>query len=312
MSTGASFPASTGDEGLHSWDGMALRFTPSRPSSGAFLFGQYTILLTTVLTPCDRASDRYLGGLLGAYDLSGDSLLLKRAEELGKIILPVFDTSSGVPLSTLPNSHSFCVESLAADGRPSTVPGRINPKEPKHNYAGHAIQLAEAGTLALEYTRLSQLTGNRTYFDLAQRGMDYLDQVLAPKSPFPPLLPTMFSTETWRGGTLGTYSFGGMSDSAVEYLIKQSVLLEGRLCQTFVADQAPPQTRTPARLTSSLCTAGASRLPTSKRFGDLSSPLARNTWLQYSQSIDRATAILFKEPKVPGKNLLVRHPMLFV
>lgn len=107
-------------------------------------------------------------------------------------------------------------------------PGRINPKDPKHNYAGHAIQLAEAGTLALEYTRLSQLTGNRTYFDLAQRGMDYLDQVLAPKSPFPPLLPTMFSTETWRGGTLGTYSFGGMADSAVEYLIKQSVAFRRR------------------------------------------------------------------------------------
>jgi mannosyl-oligosaccharide alpha-1,2-mannosidase len=171
---------------------------------------------------------RYVGGLLGAYDLSGDPLLLKRAEELAKIILPVFDTSSGVPLS------------------------RLNAKTPLPVYGGHSIQLAEAGTLALEYTRLAQITGNRTYFDLAQRGMDYLDQVLAPKSTFQPLLPSVFSTEAYRGGMMGTFSFGGQgesflapastpgwlisfvllfnpttADSYYEYLIKQHVLLRG-------------------------------------------------------------------------------------
>ena len=46
-----------------------------------------------------HAAVRYMGGLLGAYDLSGDKLMLDRAEEIGKIILPIFDTSSGVPMS---------------------------------------------------------------------------------------------------------------------------------------------------------------------------------------------------------------------
>ncbi|CED84698.1 1, 2-alpha-mannosidase [Phaffia rhodozyma] len=148
---------------------------------------------------------RYMGGLLGAYDLSGDSLLLQRAEELGKIILPVFDTSSGVPMS------------------------RLKPKNPEPVYTGHGIQLAEAGSLMLEYTRLSQLTGNQTYFNMAQRGMDYIDQVLIPKSPYKPLLPVIFSTEGFNGNLLGTYSFGGMADSYYEYLLKQHILLRGKI-----------------------------------------------------------------------------------
>lgn len=62
--------------------------------------------------------------------------------------------------------------------------------------------------------------------------MDYLDQVLVPKSPFTPLLPAMFSTELWKGGTLGTYSFGGMADSYIEYLIKMCA----SACSTLSAD----------------------------------------------------------------------------
>ncbi|KAL7414585.1 glycoside hydrolase [Mrakia frigida] len=146
---------------------------------------------------------RYMGGLLGAYDLSGDKLLLDRAEELGKILLPIFDTSSGVPLS------------------------RINPANPKAIYGGHSIQLAEAGTLSLEYCRLSQLTGNGTYFSLAHRGMSFMNSEITKQSPFAPLLPTIFSTELYKGGIQGTFSFGGMSDSYYEYLIKLHVLLRG-------------------------------------------------------------------------------------
>ena len=40
---------------------------------------------------------RYLGGLLSAYALSGDPILLSRADDLGKMLLPAFNTPSGLP-----------------------------------------------------------------------------------------------------------------------------------------------------------------------------------------------------------------------
>lgn len=39
---------------------------------------------------------RYLGGLLSAYGLSGNQILLKKADELALKLLPVFNTKSGL------------------------------------------------------------------------------------------------------------------------------------------------------------------------------------------------------------------------
>ena len=39
---------------------------------------------------------RYLGGLLSAYALSGNKILLNKAEELGMKLLPVFNTPTGL------------------------------------------------------------------------------------------------------------------------------------------------------------------------------------------------------------------------
>lgn len=41
---------------------------------------------------------RYLGGLLSAYDLKGDPILLERAVELAdKVIMPAFNTPNRIP-----------------------------------------------------------------------------------------------------------------------------------------------------------------------------------------------------------------------
>ena len=40
---------------------------------------------------------RYLGGLLSAYALSEDAVLLDKAENLGKLLSPAFGTESGLP-----------------------------------------------------------------------------------------------------------------------------------------------------------------------------------------------------------------------
>ena len=40
---------------------------------------------------------RELGGLLSAFDLSGDQVFLKKAIELADLLMPAFNTESGIP-----------------------------------------------------------------------------------------------------------------------------------------------------------------------------------------------------------------------
>ena len=48
---------------------------------------------------------RYLGGLLSSYALSHNTVLLLRADDLGRRLLPAFDTPSGLPAFSV-NLHS--------------------------------------------------------------------------------------------------------------------------------------------------------------------------------------------------------------
>jgi mannosyl-oligosaccharide alpha-1,2-mannosidase len=89
---------------------------------------------------------RYLGGLLGAFDVSNgkDKMLLDKAKDLADMLMGAFDTVNRMPL-------------LRYDWRPQAA---------RQNLRAHEDScLAEMGTLTLEFTRLAQLTGNHTYFD---------------------------------------------------------------------------------------------------------------------------------------------------
>jgi mannosyl-oligosaccharide alpha-1,2-mannosidase len=44
---------------------------------------------------------RVLGGLLSAYELSGDSMFLEKADDLGRRFLPAFDSRSGLPRTSI-------------------------------------------------------------------------------------------------------------------------------------------------------------------------------------------------------------------
>lgn len=135
---------------------------------------------------------RYLGGLIGAYDLSGDELMLDRAKELGKILGRGFDTPSGLVL------------------------GRFDAGSDQDWFASGRVSLAEVGSMTLELTRLSQITGDRWYFDRAQRAIDYLDQIVIPRSDMKPLLPSAFDSQVERTNiqVQGDYTFGGMGESS--------------------------------------------------------------------------------------------------
>jgi len=44
---------------------------------------------------------RVVGGLLSAYDLSGDEVFLEKAKDIGNRLLPAWDTPSGIPYNRI-------------------------------------------------------------------------------------------------------------------------------------------------------------------------------------------------------------------
>lgn len=121
--------------------------------------------------------------------------LLKQAANLANNLSYAFETPSGIP------HNNLVFSSRSNDG--SDTNG-----------------LATAGTLVLEWTRLSDLTGNDTYAQLTQQAESYLLEPQPSSSePWPGLVGTNIDVSTgqfvdavggWNGG----------DDSFYEYLIK--------------------------------------------------------------------------------------------
>ncbi|TQS34146.1 hypothetical protein Golomagni_05484, partial [Golovinomyces magnicellulatus] len=150
---------------------------------------------------------RYLGGLLSAYDLlkgplsniasSGAKvdLILQKATHLADNLAYAFDTPSGIP------RNSLFIQNKTTNESP------INT-------------LATIGTLVLEWTHLSDLTGNQTYAKLSQKAQSYLmNPKPASLEPWPGLVGTDISVITGEFQDANGGWIGG-SDSFYEYLIK--------------------------------------------------------------------------------------------
>ena len=89
-----------------------------------------------------------LGGLLSAYDLTGDDIFLGKAQDLADRILPSFDTPAGLPTSLI---------NLA---RREGVMSEDNPD---------LVSTAEVSTLQLEFRYLAHLTDNEEYWQKAEK-----------------------------------------------------------------------------------------------------------------------------------------------
>ena len=88
---------------------------------------------------------RLLGGLITNYQLTNDKRFLNLAEDLGRRLLPVFDSPTGMPYRYV-----------------NLKTGKV--RNPVSNPA-------ETGTLLLEFGALSKLTGNPVYYDKAKRAL---------------------------------------------------------------------------------------------------------------------------------------------
>ncbi|KAI9659250.1 MAG: hypothetical protein M1829_006590 [Trizodia sp. TS-e1964] len=100
--------------------------------------------------PLFETTIRYLGGLLSAYDISGQKhvTLKYKAVELAEILMGVFDTPNRMPVAYYQWKPKYVAKPHRASAR---------------------IVLAEIGTLSVEFTRLAQITGDSKYYDAIAR-----------------------------------------------------------------------------------------------------------------------------------------------
>ncbi len=143
---------------------------------------------------------RMLGGLLSSYQLTGDKRLLELADDLGKRLLPAFNSPTGMPY-------------VFVNLKTGAVRGAItNP--------------AEAGTLLLEFGTLSKLTGKPVYYEKAKRA---LVEVYNRRSVIG-LVGTSINVETGKWTNPDSH-ISGMIDSYYEYLLKASILFDDKDCE---------------------------------------------------------------------------------
>lgn len=95
--------------------------------------------------------------------------------------------------------------------------------------AGSWAISAEVGSLSLEFTRLSQLSGDAKYFDAIQR-ITNVFQDHQDTTKLPGMWPVIINAQDTRFDGDG-FSLGAMADSVYEYLPKEHMLLGGLLSE---------------------------------------------------------------------------------
>lgn len=146
---------------------------------------------------------RYLGGLLAAYDLSEEPILLAKAVELGDTLYATFDTPNRLP------SHWLDFEK-AKNGKTT---------------AEDKMSAAAGGTLCMEFTRLAMLTKNDKYYDAVERIKGFFRR-FQDETTLPGMWPIWMN---YRDEKMleSHYSIAGSADSQYEYLVKMHPLLGG-------------------------------------------------------------------------------------
>ena len=145
---------------------------------------------------------RLLGGLLSSYQLDGDPQFLKLAEDLGKRLLPVFNSPTGMPYGFVNLRTGKTRDSL---------------NDP-----------AEIGTALIEFGTLTKLTGNPVYYDKAKNA---LVQLFNRRSKIG-LVGTSINVETGEWVNKSSHISGNI-DSYYEYLLKSWVLFGDKECKAM-------------------------------------------------------------------------------
>ena len=151
-----------------------------------------------------RTTTKMLGGLLSAYDLSKESVLLVKAQELGNMLYLGFDTPTHMP--------PFWLDFEKA---------RNGNLEVEDN------QVASSVTgMTLEFTRLAQLTGESKFYDAVMRVVDHLHD-WQNMTKLPGMWPSHFDLKEETFNHDNVFGLGPDSRSAYESLLKMFALVGG-------------------------------------------------------------------------------------
>ncbi|KAH7035142.1 glycoside hydrolase [Microdochium trichocladiopsis] len=148
---------------------------------------------------------RYLGGFLAAYDLSGDQNMLRKAREVGDMLYVAFDTPNRMPIARWDPEAAV----------------KLSPQQ-----APERTLVAEIGSLCMEFTRLSLITGDPKWFDATERIREALEDQQE-STLMPGIWPISVDAKHLDFTQDYTFSLGAMADSVFEYLPKMTALLGG-------------------------------------------------------------------------------------
>lgn len=150
---------------------------------------------------------RYLGGMLSAYDLSHEAVLLTKAVQLGEMLYRAFDTPNNTPLGFL-------------DIEKTKEPDR------KGFAAEYSLCFACMGSLTMEFTRLAQITSQPKYYDVVAKISMMMDRSQN-GTKIPGLWPVNVNAQQEEFNQSRQFSIGALADSSYEYLPKMHALLGG-------------------------------------------------------------------------------------
>lgn len=138
---------------------------------------------------------RFMGSLLACYALTGDVMFRDKAAQLGERMLPAFQTETGIPHSLI-NLHTGASKNYGWASSGCSI-------------------LSEIGTMHLEFTYLSDITGNPVFKSKVENVRKVLKNLEKPKG----LYPNYIHPKTGKWGQ-HHMSLGGLGDSFYEYLLK--------------------------------------------------------------------------------------------
>ncbi|KAM9321965.1 endoplasmic reticulum mannosyl-oligosaccharide 1,2-alpha-mannosidase isoform 1-T2 [Pholidichthys leucotaenia] len=139
---------------------------------------------------------RVLGGLLSCYHLTGDTLFLEKAKDLGSRLMPAFKTPSKIPFSDV------------NIGKGTAHPPRWTSDS----------TLAEVTSVQLEFRDLSRLTQEPQYQEVVNEVMKLVHKL---PGKYDGLVPMFINTNSGQFTHKGVFTLGARADSYYEYLLKQ-------------------------------------------------------------------------------------------
>ncbi|PIK39368.1 putative mannosyl-oligosaccharide 1,2-alpha-mannosidase IB-like [Apostichopus japonicus] len=145
---------------------------------------------------------RYIGGLISMYALTKDEMFKNKAAEIAEKLMPAFNTPTGIPFGL--------INARTGTGR---------------NWgwaSGGCSILSEFGSLHLEFSYLSDITGDSKYLDKVQK----VRSILKSTEKIDGLYPNYLHPKTGKWGQKHV-SLGALGDSYYEYLLKSFILTGG-------------------------------------------------------------------------------------